>query len=64
MVFSEHCCICDFTQPGMAIHLGVSLLVYLIKQAYLISCSVLIFMTKQKWEDDKLLLCSSEIEKS
>lgn len=48
MVFSEHCCICDFTQPGMAIHLGLSLLVYLIKQAYLISCSVLIFMTKQK----------------
>lgn len=48
MVFSEHCCIRDFTQPGMAIQLGSSLLVYLIKQAYLISCSVLIFMTKQK----------------
>lgn len=69
MVFSKHCCILDFTKPGMAIYLGSSLLVYLTKQAYLISCSVLIFMTKQtavllSWKVVKLLLCSSEIKKA
>lgn len=31
MVFSEYCCVHDFTQAWIAIHLGLSVLIYLIK---------------------------------